>query len=424
MSSGTISCLLSNVQPLVAHPSTTSNHWLRLVRMGPLRHFRNEMAATDDAWPELPYEAWRPTLDTLHMYVQVIGKVRLALAPMEPQWGQVPLYVTARGLNTSPIPHPAGVFDIDVDLIDHVVAVRTVRGAVERIQLEPRSVADFYAELMRALAAAGVPVTITELPSEVPDPIPFPDDVEHASYEPEFANRFWRVLVSVDAVLKEHRAQFRGKASPVQFFWGTFDLTYSRFSGRSLEPPPDADVITRYGADAEQACGGILARRRESGRADVLRLHVPERRWNGPGNHQAAGRALECRDGRVPPPVRGGEDSGGSASVRCSSSSRRRTEQAQAQTAGTRFPRRHVSSDALPPAQPLSGRTAWGRSMQTPLREFLRTETGGAAVLLAATAAALVWVNVDPSSYEDFWTTTPLDRPRRRGRSRWISITG
>ena len=213
--------------------------------------------STDDAWPELPYEAWRPTRDTLHMYLQVIGKVRLALAPMEPQWAQVPLYVTARGLNTSPIPHPAGVFDIDVDLIDHVVAVRTVRGSVERIPLKPRSVAEFYAELMGALTAAGVPVTITELPSEVPNAIPFPDDVEHASYEPEWANRFWRVLVSVDAVLKEHRAGFRGKTSPVHLFWGTFDLTYSRFSGRPVEVPADADVITRYGGDAEQACAGF-----------------------------------------------------------------------------------------------------------------------------------------------------------------------
>jgi hypothetical protein len=215
------------------------------------------MAATDDAWPELPYEAWLPTRETLHMYLQIIGKVRLAQAPMEPQWGQVPLYVTARGLNTSPIPHSAAVFDIDVDLIDHVVSVRTVLGVVERIRLEPRSVADFYAAVMGALAAAGVPVTITERPSEVPNPIPFPDDVEHASYEPEWANRFWRVLVSVDAVMKEHRARFRAKTSPVQLYWGAFDLSYARFSGRPAEPPPDADIITRLGGDAEQACGGF-----------------------------------------------------------------------------------------------------------------------------------------------------------------------
>lgn len=213
--------------------------------------------ANENRWPELPYEAWLPTRQTLHMYLQVVGKVRLTLAPMEPQWGQVPLYVTARGLNTSPIPHPAGVFDLDVDLIDHVVSVRTVRGAVERVRLEPRSVADFYAELMAALVAAGVPVTITERPSEVPNAIPFPDDLEHASYEPEWANRFWRVLVSVDAVMKEHRARFPGKTSPVQLYWGAFDLSYARFSGRPVEPPPDADVITRIGGDAEQACGGF-----------------------------------------------------------------------------------------------------------------------------------------------------------------------
>jgi Family of unknown function (DUF5996) len=208
-------------------------------------------------WPELPYEAWRDTRDTLHMYLQMIGKVRLALAPIEPQWAQVPLYVTARGLNTSPIPHPDGVFDIDVDLIAHAVSVRTAGGAVERVTLEPRSVADFYALLMGALDKAGVPVTITERPSEVSNPIPFPEDVEHASYEPEWANRFWRALVSVDAVMKEHRARFRGKVSPVQFFWGTFDLACTRFSGRPAEPPPNADVIMRNSADAEESCAGF-----------------------------------------------------------------------------------------------------------------------------------------------------------------------
>jgi hypothetical protein len=191
------------------------------------------------------------------MYLQIVGKVRLALAPMEPQWAQVPLYVTARGLNTSPIPHPDGVFDIDVDLVDHIVAVRTARGVVKQVRLEPRSVADFYAELMAALVAAGAPVTIGELPSEVPNPIPFPDDDEHASYEPEPVHRFWRALVSVDAVMKEHRARFRGRTSPVQPFWGSLDLSYTRFSGRPAEPPAGADVITRHAADAEQATAGF-----------------------------------------------------------------------------------------------------------------------------------------------------------------------
>jgi hypothetical protein len=215
------------------------------------------MSAPRDDWPELPYEVWRDTRATLHMYLQVIGKVRLALAPMEPQWGQVPLYVTARGLNTSPIPHPAGVFDIDVDLVEHEVSVRTVRGALARIALEPRSVADFYRELMDALAGAGVQVQITHMPQEVPDPIPFPEDRVHASYDPEWANRFWRALVSVDAVFKEHRAHFRGKASRVQLFWGALDLSYMRFSGRPVDPPPGADLITRYSSDAEHVCTGF-----------------------------------------------------------------------------------------------------------------------------------------------------------------------
>jgi hypothetical protein len=215
------------------------------------------VTASSGDWPELPYDAWRDTRDTLHMYLQVIGKVRLALAPMEPQWAQVPLYVTARGLNTSPVPHAAGVFDVDVDLVDHVVSVRAVPGAVQRIGLEPRSVADFYRELMGALAEAGVPVSITETPCEVPEPIPFPEDTVHASYEPAWANRFWRALVSVDAVMKEHRARFRGKASPVQLFWGALDLSYMRFSGRPAQPPPGADVVTRYAADAEHVCAGF-----------------------------------------------------------------------------------------------------------------------------------------------------------------------
>jgi hypothetical protein len=215
------------------------------------------MPTRTDDWPPLPYEPWRKTLDTLHMYLQIVGKVRLALEPMEPQWAQVPLYVTARGLNTSPIPHPAGPFDIDVDFLDHVVTVRTTRGRQEAVELRARSVADFYVELMGALAAAGVPTKISERPSEVPSPIPFPSDTQHQTYEPEPVTRFWRALTSIDIVLKAHRARFRGKVSPVQFFWGSFDLAYTRYSGRLLDPPRDADVIMRYSHDAEQTCVGF-----------------------------------------------------------------------------------------------------------------------------------------------------------------------
>jgi hypothetical protein len=182
-------------------------------------------------WPELPYEAWRETKDTLHMYVQIVGKVRAALAPVEADWGHAPLYLTARGLNTSPIPHPNGVFDIDVDFVDHVVSVRAVDGRIERIQLVPRTVAAFHAELLRTLDRAGFGVEISAGPGDVRDGIPFAEDVVHGSYEPGWANRFWQVLVCVDRILKEHRARFRGKTSAVQLWWGSFDLAYSRFSG-------------------------------------------------------------------------------------------------------------------------------------------------------------------------------------------------
>jgi hypothetical protein len=207
-------------------------------------------------WPELPYDAWRDTRDTLHMKLQVVGKLRLALSPFEPEWANVPLYVTARGLGTSPLRHPSGeVFDVDVDLHDHAARVRTGDGRVEEVALRARPVAEFYEELMGALERSGVPVEITTLPSEVPDPIPFPDDTTHASYDPEWAHRFWRTLATVAAAMKEHRAPFRGRHTPVHFFWGTFDLAYTRYNGRPAEPHGD-NVIMRRSTDAEQICCG------------------------------------------------------------------------------------------------------------------------------------------------------------------------
>jgi len=208
-------------------------------------------------WPALPYEEWKDTRDTLHMQLQVIGKVRLALSPFEPQWANVPLYLTGRGLWTSTIPHPSGeVFDIDVDLIDHRVAERTGSGHVEHVSLQA-PVASFYAGLMAALEQAGVAVEISTLPTEVPDPIPFPEDTVHASYDPAAVTQFWRALLAVEAVLREHRARFHGKAPPVQLWWGTLDLTTTRFTGRPVTPTAGADVITRLGGDEEQFCGGF-----------------------------------------------------------------------------------------------------------------------------------------------------------------------
>ena len=210
-----------------------------------------------DDWPALPYDDWRDTRDTFHMYTQVVGKIRLALSPFEPQWSNVPLYVTARGLTTSPVPDGLRTFDAEFDLVDHRLVLRTNDGGVEQLPLRPLAVADFYQEVMDALARLGIDVTISPGPSEVPDPIPFAEDRTHHAYEPADAKRFFHVLSRVDVVFKEHRARFAGKTPPVHFFWGSFDLAVTRFSGRPVTPPPGAGTIMRYGGDAEQICAGF-----------------------------------------------------------------------------------------------------------------------------------------------------------------------
>jgi hypothetical protein len=212
--------------------------------------------AVTGAWPALPLEAWRDTRETLHMVTQIVGKVRLMLAPPEPQWANVPLYVTARGLTTGPLPHPDGAFDIDVDLIDHHVAVRTSAGRVGAVVLEPRPVADFYAAFMAELRLLGVDVTITTTPNEVPDPVPFDVDTVHRAYDAGAVTRYFRVLSRVDLVMREYRAPFTGRTTPVHFFWGTFDLACSRYSGKPADPPPGADRIYARSANAEYVCAG------------------------------------------------------------------------------------------------------------------------------------------------------------------------
>jgi hypothetical protein len=215
-----------------------------------------EEDAAMDEWPDLPYEWWRPTRDTLHLYAQVVGKLRLALSPFEPQWANVPLYLTARGLTTSPLPVRAGTLDAELDFFDHVLVLRASDGGLARVPLHG-PVAEFHRAVMEALSGLGVPVTISELPSEIPDPIPFPQDRTHDTYEAAHAHRFWQVLARVDVVMKRHRARFRGKASPVSFYWGSFDLAYTRFSGRPASPPPGAGTILRYSDDAELICVGF-----------------------------------------------------------------------------------------------------------------------------------------------------------------------
>jgi hypothetical protein len=210
-----------------------------------------------DVWPDIPLEAWKDTKDTLHMYTQVIGKLRLALSPPEPEWAHVALYVTARGITTGPVPFRDRVFQADFDLIDHALSIAASDGGAHRIALVPRTVADFYGMVMEALRSLGIDVDISIVPSEVPDPIPFPEDTVHASYDPDSVHRFWRALVRIDKVLRVHRGSFRGRSSPVNFFWGTFDMAYTRYSGRPVAPPDGASVIYRRSADAEQICAGF-----------------------------------------------------------------------------------------------------------------------------------------------------------------------
>ena len=211
-------------------------------------------------WPALPLEAWEPTRATLHMWTQIVGKVRLALSSYLNHWWQVPLYVSPRGLTTSAIPCPGGQsFEIEFDFIDHVLSIRKSDGMTRTVKLEPKSVAVFYAEFMATLQAMGIEVRIWTMPVEIESPIAFDKDTVHASYDPAWALRFWRVLVHVDAVLKEFRGRFIGKASPVHFFWGSFDLAVTRFSGRRAPPMPKADLMTREGYSHEVSSVGWWA---------------------------------------------------------------------------------------------------------------------------------------------------------------------
>jgi hypothetical protein len=218
---------------------------------------RPTAAIATQTWPELPYAAWKDTMETLHMELQVIGKVRLALSPFEPQWANVPLYLTARGLTTSPIASGDQTFQIDVDLLKHQVIVLTNLGESRRVALTARPVADFFRDFTEALASLGIEVAISRRPSEVSNPILFDEDRTHSAYDPIWATQFFRVLSQIDLVFKEYRSRFRGKTSLVNFFWGTFDLSLTRYSGRAVEPPKDAGIIVRRGGDAEVICVGF-----------------------------------------------------------------------------------------------------------------------------------------------------------------------
>ena len=191
-----------------------------------------------DAWPELPLEAWRETYASLHLLTQIVGKVRLARTPwMNHSW-HVTLYVTARGLSTSPIAHGTRTFEIEFDFVDHQLRVLASDGRTSGFPLEPQSVAAFYAQLMATMGNLGLHVNIQRKPNEVADPIRFDRDETHRAYDREYVARFWRILVQSDRVFKTFRARFTGKCSPVQFFWGAPDLAVTRFSGRSAPQHP------------------------------------------------------------------------------------------------------------------------------------------------------------------------------------------
>jgi hypothetical protein len=215
----------------------------------------------NEIWPELPVDEWTDTRDTLHMWTQVVGKIRMAQEPLVNHWWQVPLYVSSRGLTTSAIPYHGELFDIEFDFIDHQLHLRTSRGGRRQVELEPKSVAAFYAETMAAMRELGLDVTIMATPVEVERAIPFAEDTEHDSYSPDHAHRFWRQLVAADRVMNAFRARFIGKVSPVHFFWGAMDLATTRFSGRTtpLHPggvPNCPDWVMHEGYSHElSSCG-------------------------------------------------------------------------------------------------------------------------------------------------------------------------
>jgi len=190
------------------------------------------MDPTSALWPELPFPDWRATCETLHLWTQIVGKIRLTQSPWVNHSWHVTLYVSPRGLTTSAIPHGGLTFQIEFDFIAHSLVIEVSDGSSRVIPLRARSVADFHAAVMNALTELAIPVRISGCPCEIPNAIPFAQDQLHASYEPEYAHRFWRVLVQADRVFKQFRAGFMGKASPVHFFWGSFDLAVTRFSGR------------------------------------------------------------------------------------------------------------------------------------------------------------------------------------------------
>lgn len=212
----------------------------------------------DGNWPRgLPLAEWQDTHDTVHMWMQIVGKTRLALAPAENHWWHVPLYVSARGLMTTSMPYGTRAFDVEFDFIDHRLRIRTSDGAGRDIALRPQSVAEFYQDYMTALAALGIALKMRPVPDEVEHPIPFADDRVHASYDPVHARRFFEMLLQADRVTKRFKGRFLGKSSPVHFFWGAYDLALTRFSGRRAPQSNDTSRMMREAMSHEEISVGF-----------------------------------------------------------------------------------------------------------------------------------------------------------------------
>jgi hypothetical protein len=207
--------------------------------------------------PPLPLAEWQATYDTLHMWTQIVGKVRLEQCPAINHWWGIALHVTANGLTTTPIPYRNITFEIRFDFVDHKLVIATSEGKERVLKLEPQSVAEFYRRFMAALQDLRIDVPIYKMPVEFPDPVRFDKDTVHASYDPDAVGRFWKILKWSDEVLKEFRAEFIGKASPVHFFWGSFDLAVTRFSGRAAPPRPGADAVTAEAYSHEVSSAGF-----------------------------------------------------------------------------------------------------------------------------------------------------------------------
>jgi Family of unknown function (DUF5996) len=266
---------------------------------------------TETSWPELPTEDWRDTYATLHLWTQIVGKIRLARTPWLNHSWHVTLYVSARGLTTSPIPDGERTFQIDFDFVDHALRLAVSDGSARQFPLVAESVASFHARVMRALNELGIAVAIDEMPNELPDPVRFSEDVKHASYDPDAVQRLFKILLNSDRVFKQFRTGFLGKASPVHFFWGSFDLAVTRFSGRRAPQHPGGvphlpDAVAQEAYSHEVSSAGFWPGGGAVDYPRVLFLRLP-RACRLP-HHEGASRCSLLQRGarRVHPAVRPG----------------------------------------------------------------------------------------------------------------------